>query len=421
MATIRERKPGVWEVRVFLGRDPLTGRERQRSRVVRGTKRDAQALAARMDADRSPHGPPTRDATLRDLLVAWFEHGRMNWSLATARGYESRIGIIVRSPLGSTRLEELSTQRLDQWYAGLIGSGQSAANIKNHHALIRRACQQGLKWGWIDANPATLASPPRVRRPQVRALRPDQVAAVLHAAREVSPLAGLSLRLAAVTGARRGELAGLQWDDLVDDQLTIARSITIVPADPGADRPVPSLAVGPTKTHAVRRITLDPETVALIAARRVECDANAAVLGVPLGPWMISTEAGNDRPASPEWLSRLWRRCRHEAGIDAHWRLHDLRHWAATSLVASGEDIRLVAGRLGHARPATTLDVYAHFIDRGDERAASKLSDLLGSDRAKVAGRVETSRDGPAQRDSSTAGRRARRRAPARRSTHRPN
>lgn len=420
MATIRERKPGVWEVRAFIGRDPLTGRERQRSRVVRGTKRDAQALAAQMDAERSPHGPPTRDATLRDLLVAWFEHGRMNWSLATARGYESRIGIIVKSPLGRTRLEELNTQRLDQWYAGLIGAGQSPANIKNHHALIRRACQQGLKWGWLDVNPATLASPPRVLRPQVRAMRPDEVGAVLHVAQGISTLAGLVLRLAAVTGARRGELVGLQWDDLVEDQLTIARSITFVPADPAADRPVPGLAVGPTKTHAIRRITLDPGTVALIAAQRCESDAIAAELRVPLGPWMISTDPGNEGPASPEWLSRLWRRCRKEAGIDTHWRLHDLRHWAATSLVASGEDIRLVAGRLGHARPATTLDVYAHFIDRGDERAASKLSDLLDPNPAVDASWLGVNR-GDGQPERAAGARRARRRAPAQRSKHGPN
>ena len=81
MATIRQRSPGVWEVRVFLGRDPLTGRERQRSRVVRGGKRDAQAVAADMEHDRIPGGrTATRDATLRDLLNAWFEHGTMSWS-----------------------------------------------------------------------------------------------------------------------------------------------------------------------------------------------------------------------------------------------------------------------------------------------------------------------------------------------------
>ncbi len=374
-----------------------------------------------MDAERSPHGPPTRDATLRDLLVAWWEHGQMNWSIATAAGYESRIGIIVNSPLGHVRLEELSTQRLDRWYAGLIAAGQSPANIKNHHSLLRRACQQGLKWGWLNTNPATLASPPRVLRPQVRAMRPDDVTAVIRAAKKISPLAGLILRIAAVTGARRGEVAGLQWDDLVEDQLTIARSITIVPANPAADRPIPSLMVGPTKTHAIRSLTLDPETRALIAERRAACAAASAELGVPLGPWMISSDPPNDRPASPEWLSRLWRKCRKAAGIDARWRLHDLRHWAATSLIASGEDVRLVAGRLGHARPATTLDVYAHYVERGDGRAATKLSNLLDPNPELRADRLDPRQGGVQPERAPSDARRPPRRDRTPRSKHRPN
>jgi integrase len=287
--------------------------------------------------------------------------------------YRSRIRIITRTVLGATHLDKVTTESLDRWYTSLHSGGTSAANIRNYHALLRRALGQGVRWGWIRSNPVTLATSPRVARPQVRAMSAEDVIAVIEAASAESLLAGLALRLAAVTGVRRGELVGLQWDDLDGDLLTVSRSLTAVYGNRKSGKPT-SIAIGPTKTHAMRRLTLDADSIALIGAWRDECTKDASALRTDLGPWMISLKPGNAAPSSPDLLTRIWARARAAAGINPKWRLHDLRHWAATTLIAGGEDIRLVAGRLGHARPATTLDVYAHFIDRADGRAANALA-----------------------------------------------
>jgi len=379
VATIRERQPGVWEVRVYLGRDPVSGRKRQRSRVLRGGKRQALAAAAEMEADCDVGAPTTTARTVKDLLDAWYSHGKASWSISTARGYRSRIRMITGTALGATPLDRLTTESLDRWYTSLHSGGTSSANIRNYHALLRRALGQGVRWGWMRSNPVTLATPPRVLRPQVRAMSAEDVIAVIEAANAECFLAGLALRLAAVTGIRRGELAGLQWADLDGDLLTISRSLTAVYEGNRESRKPTSIAIGPTKTHALRRLTLDADSIALIGAWRDECTQHASALRAELGPWMISLEPGNGAPCSPDWLTRIWARARTTAGIDSKWRLHDLRHWAATTLIAGGEDIRLVAGRLGHARPATTLDVYAHFIERADGRAAANIAAHLSS------------------------------------------
>jgi len=54
-------------------------------------------------------------------------------------------------------------------------------------------------------------------------------------------------------------------------------------------------------------------------------------------------------------------------------RLHDLRHFAATRLLAAGVPVRTVSGRLGHANAATTLGVYAHFLAESDQVAADVI------------------------------------------------
>src|SRR5581483_4751312 len=173
----------------------------------------------------------------------------------------------------------------------------------------------------------------------MHAMTADDVIAVIKAATSESMLAGLALRIAAVTGVRRGELVGLQWGDLDGELLTVSRSLTVVHKG-SADAPEPTgIAVGPTKTHAVRRLTLDDESINLIETWRAECADAAAHVRADLGPWMISLEPGNRSPCSPDWLTRAWARARSASGIDAKWRLHDLRHWTATALIASGEDI----------------------------------------------------------------------------------
>jgi integrase len=58
-------------------------------------------------------------------------------------------------------------------------------------------------------------------------------------------------------------------------------------------------------------------------------------------------------------------------------RLHDLRHYVATRFLASGIDVRTVAGRLGHRNPATTLNVYSHLVPEADQQAAEALGKLF--------------------------------------------
>ena len=60
-------------------------------------------------------------------------------------------------------------------------------------------------------------------------------------------------------------------------------------------------------------------------------------------------------------------------------RLHDLRHLHATQLPAAGVPVRTVSGRLGHANAATTLNVYAHFLDASDRQAADVIADVIAN------------------------------------------
>ena len=82
------------------------------------------------------------------------------------------------------------------------------------------------------------------------------------------------------------------------------------------------------------------------------------------------------RPLDPDRISHLFGVAVGTCGLPRI-RLHDLRHFAATTMLLNGIDVRTAAGRLGHARPSTTLDVYAHYTQPADRRASDTLAHSL--------------------------------------------
>jgi integrase len=182
----------------------------------------------------------------------------------------------------------------------------------------------------------------------------------------------LLARLAADTGARRGELAALQVDDLDGDVLTISRATS-------------SEVVGPTKNGRIRRLTLGATTAQLwrdsVATWRqralVEGDGDPADEEATrgFGPWLFSRRLDHSTrlttSCAGHWFADLADRARHPDVT-----LHRLRHTVATVLVGRG-DILQAQQRLGHRDAATTLRIYSHAMPLTDADAAQTLDSLF--------------------------------------------
>jgi integrase len=118
----------------------------------------------------------------------------------------------------------------------------------------------------------------------------------------------------------------------------------------------------------------------VLHGHRAECERRARAADVALadGAFVLSDRADGLQPWRPNRLTQAFGRLRSALGLD-HVRLHDLRHFQATELIAAGVDVRTVAGRLGHADPSTTLRVYAAFMEPADQGAAQVVGRLLDS------------------------------------------
>ncbi len=154
VATIRERQPGVWEVRVFFGYDD-GGRPKQVSRTVRGTKRDAKRAAAELTV--APPAP-SDGRTVADELDAWIETHTPTWAASTVRDQTSRASLVKADELARVPLGRLTVADVDRWHTRLRTAGVGESSLRNQHLVLRAALSQAARWGWVSTNVVALAT-----------------------------------------------------------------------------------------------------------------------------------------------------------------------------------------------------------------------------------------------------------------------
>ena len=276
MATIRERRPGVFEVREYVGRD-AKGRPKQVSRIVHGTLKDARRLASELTV--KPSSPEASSTTLSELLDLWVEANEPFWAPSSADNQRSRVRLAQRDPICGLAVTRVSTLEIDRWHVRMARQGLGEASIRNRHLVVRAALSLAVRWNWVPANAAAAVRLGRRKRMPRGALSAEEVRSVLAAAQGLAdrsllePHAPVGLRLAAVTGARRGELAALRWEELDGDLLTVDSSIAIL--RDGSRRP--ELRDDPTKTANRRVVRLDSVTCEQL--QRLRADHGIGVRG----------------------------------------------------------------------------------------------------------------------------------------------
>jgi integrase len=222
----------------------------------------------------------------------------------------------------------------------------------------------------LRENPASDASPPSVRNALIVTPDLEQVNALYRAARDLDPVLGTAVALAALTGARRGELAALKWSDMdvAGGRVAISRSVGVVEG---------VTYEGDTKTHAHRVVALDEVGVTVLRDRWLEMVDLSTRAGSPLveDPYVLSYNANGAAPVNPDTLTHKFATIAKASGIKCH--LHSLRHFSVTTLIAAGVDVRTVAERHGHAQATMTLNRYSHALPERDREAAGILGRAL--------------------------------------------
>jgi len=359
MATLRERSPGVWTLRVSNGRDPVNGKRVVICETFRGSERKAKARLG--DLDREVHHAPVAggNTTLRKTIAQW--RAQAGHADSTARNYTLGEATIP-AHLMRTPVDKIRAATLRDLY-GRVLAEHGVHRTRIIHAVISGALTHAWRQEWLTTNVAQRVKPPATTRRKATTPTPAQLQAILDLVR-TRPELYAWLLLSAMVGGRPSEILALRWSDvdLERGQLSINKALNPVGG-----------GIKATKTETERTVAIGPKTVAALDDWRTAFDQrarSAKARPVP-DPFVFTMTITGDMPWRSDLATKRFGKLRDRAGV--HCRLYDLRHHVATVLLDEGVALKSVGERLGHTRLATTSDVYGGYVLASDQLSADIL------------------------------------------------
>jgi integrase len=303
------------------------------------TKRDAQAFAEQLEVDKRRGAyvaPSDGRVKFGELARGWLD-AKHNLKPSTRARYEITLAVALTG-FRETAIGDITRPMVRALAADLVNGGAAASSVHKAIGLLRQVLAAAVADNLIATNPADGVELPTVRTTEQRFLNVAELHRLALAAGEHMAL----VYVLGTTGLRFGEAAELRWRDvdIAGLRLRVTRSVTFV-----GGRAV----VGTPKNGKDRKVAL-PGTVARMLTPRADDDL---VFADSAGGWM---RASNVR-------RRWWARALTDAGLPADFKLHELRHTAASLAIRSGANVKALQNMLGHASAGLTLDRYGHLYD----------------------------------------------------------
>lgn len=386
----RCRKPGTkrcthegpcrWAL-IFDGAK-IDGKRKQVIRSFRGDADQAESWRRKLleevrdGTDVAPH-----ERTVKMWLHEWLEKAIKppKTAKATYARYRGIVDQAIVPKLGSIRLQDLKAIDVSNYYAGL---SVALSTAQLHHVVLTTSLKAAAGEGLVARNVASgAAGRPKGRRSQADVLdhvwTAEEAARFLAAAKQAGPQLAALFALALDSGARRGEIGGLQWGD-VDWTTGIVRvQRTLLSRGREPEYGLPKTKAG------IRGIDLSPQTLALLKVHRqhqAELKMRNRATYQDHGLVFAQEWDGRDSLGAPMAMHNFGTREMGrilKAAKVRRIKFHGMRHTSATLMLSAGVPPHVVQRRLGHASIEMTLGIYSHVLPGQQQDAAAKLAAIL--------------------------------------------
>ncbi len=376
----RKRGPNVYQLQVYKGRCPDTGKKQYYYETFHGTDRQADQRMKEIEVDinRKDFVEPSKLSLYEFIKSEFLPHVKINSKTSTHNSY---VGILKNhlkdNSLGRTMLTDVGVRHVERYKQQKLATNLAPKTVKNHIILIKAAYSYACRLGMFAVNPIKHASYPKVPIYRPTVFTKKQAAQFIRAAENNEYY--LFFLLAIFTGLRLGEMRGLTWPalDLDNCRLTVLQTVG------GEGR---KAIYGEPKTEgSVASVTFDPSFVTLFEDQRKRqlMDMEKCLrLGITYDNrhLVFATYSGN--PLRIQTIHTNLQRITKHARLPRI-RFHDLRHTCATLLIASGVHLKTVQARLRHSDIRTTGNIYSHVVDSMQDEANAQMAKVLNLKRER--------------------------------------
>lgn len=361
----------------------INGQQKQISRGGFRTKGEARSALAQAIIDYEERAFLGNNKTRLNMFFEdWLENNvRETKSHTTYLRYQGLYDRYVRNEIGGEYLSAVTPIRIDHTLRAARKTGISETSVQHIFVLLHAIFQRAMRLRLIKDNPCDYVDRPKRARTQTDVLTEEDITAILDVLDLNKPndrIFYTGFLFALETGCRRGEMCGLEWEDIDLDTriVTIKRAMTYVNGH---------VYVGATKTEQSERSVPISETLASI------------LRGFHSWQHEQQTAAGKYRRQNifdgmeydfafawqnggyvhPLWWTRQMPKVMTRAGLEKHIRWHDLRHTSATLLIQQGTDLKTVQIRLGHVDGAMVMKRYGHLTERMSAQAVHTIEKTI--------------------------------------------
>lgn len=363
---------------LYLGTDPVTGKQRRTTRRGFRTMAAAKTALSRLELEVMENGLPTskrKIMTFEEVYKMWFEQHKATVKESSAYIHNTIIKVQILPYFGTLRVDKIDTAYCQKQVNRIFKT------LKNYNSainLIRRIFEYAKVMKQIKTNPMNDVIIPKKRKTLDDTDKPvnfytkEQLRTFLETLKEHAPYQMyVAFRVLAFTGMRKGELAALKWSDVDFENGTISINRTV------AFNNVGKFHIQTPKTRkSIRTISIDDTTLNTLKTWKNELRKELFKQGrnIDKGDGFIfhSTNGNFIIKYIDKFLPSFLRK------YDLPpIKPHGFRHTHASLLFESGASIKEVQDRLGHENIKTTMDIYTHVTKSAREKTAEKFAKYI--------------------------------------------
>ena len=363
------RKRGnKWSFTVDVGRDPATGKRKQKTKGGFATKKEAQAALSdfQYELRKGTWIEPT-SIKMKEFAYEWYESINHNLRDTTAEQYYTKIKNNIVPSLGELKVQDIRVTHAHSFAKSLLEQYHPSTAHKIY-AITKMIMEYAVNLEIAPKNPFKNVNSIKDKNKKVETWKFEELQKFLSVVKKYDEFYYSVFAFAAYTGMRKGEILGLRASDVNFDKRSLLVTQSISETKKGVQ-------AGDLKTPSSRRVvTLDEFTMNIIRQRIKKNN----YFKLKLGPEYLDQDLIFCHPDGkifrPSSINRPMRAFIERSGVPKI-RFHDLRHTHATLLLELGVNPKIVAERLGHASVKITLDIYSHVSMSMQSNAAELFSE----------------------------------------------